>query len=242
MASPPDMSAMMADANKVSLTEQTQQRMGAERSEWSTRVLVGDGERPGVARLLSAEIDQMTSPERLTRERGKMNVGLQQQFAGAKTLRDMAQSGESGSGVGRNALRTQFAGLAAAREQGATGVRVKAKAAQAKARTGFVKMGEGMTDQVTTALGSLGQMESERANMALKKAESDADRSLRSQTSLMEMGAGLLGGFGSAAADTLGSRNKDGTYGTGDAKNDDGFLSNFGRNLSTGFSGGVIRN
>lgn len=240
MASAPDIASMMPK-NEPSKVEQAQQRMGAERSEWSTRVLVGEPGKPGVARLLSKEIDQMTSPERLTRERGKMNVGLQQQFGGAKTLRDMAQSGESGSGVGSNALNTQFAGLAAAHEQGATGVQNKAQGLQAKARIGFVKLGEGMTDTVSTALSNLGELESKRARTLLDKATTDADSKLKTQVGLMGIGTGLLGAASSAASETVGSQNKDGTYGRGDAKNDDGFLANFGRNLVTGMSGGIVR-
>lgn len=247
MASAPDISSMMPK-NEPSKVEQAQQRMGAERSEWATRVLVGDPndgyKNPGVAALLSHEIDQMYSPQRLVRERGKMNVGLQQQFSGAKTLRDMALSGETGSGVGRNALRTQYSGLAAAREQGATGVQTKARAMQEKARTGFVKMGEGITDNVTTAYNNLAQLESSRAQTLMQKAQSDAERSLRTQTGLMELGAGALGFVASAASGTLASKGTDSktgqtTYGYGDAKNSDGFLSNFGRNLGTGLSGGA---
>lgn len=228
MASAPDLSSM-TPKNEPSKVEQAQQRMGAERSEWATRVLVGDPndgyKNPGVAALLSHEIDQMYSPQRLIRERGKMNVGLQQQFSGAKTLRDMALSGETGSGVGRNAMRTQFSGLAAAREQGATGVQTKAKAMQEKARTGFVKLGEGMADNVTTAYGNLAQLESQRAKTLMDKAESEAKMSLEAQAGAMKLGAGLLGSATSAGVRTIA---------------DGGGLSDFGLNLADGFTGGAL--
>lgn len=243
MASPPDMSSMMQkDPTPV---EDAQNRMAAERSAWATRVLAGDPRDPskrGVARELSKRIDQMSSAENLGRERGRMNVGLQQRLGESNGLRQMAMSGVAGTGAASEAVRSQRFGLSSAREQGSTGLQVKTKAAQEKARTGFTKMGEGMEDTVVTHYGNLGQLEASAAEMKLKKGISDAERSLKTQTGFMEMGAGVLGGLSSAAAHTLGSQNKDGSYGSGDAKNTDGFLSNFGRNLGTGFSGGFTFN
>jgi hypothetical protein len=225
MASAPDIASMMPK-NEPSKVEQAQQRMGAERSEWSTRVLAGEPGKPGVARLLSKEIDQMYSPARLARERGKMNVGLQQQFGGAKTLRDMALKDETNSGLGNEALRGQYSALASAREQGATGVQNKAQGLQAKARIGFVKLGEGMTDTVSTHLSNLGEMESKRARTLLEKAATDADTKLRTQVGLMGIGTGLLGAATSAGTQTL---------------SDGGGWTDFGKNLATGLSGGVYR-
>lgn len=239
MASPPDMSAMMQkDPTPV---EDAQNRMAAERSAWATRVLAGDPRDPskkGVARELSKRIDQMSSAENLGRERGRMNVGLQQKLGESNSLRSMAMSGAGGSGAGANAMRSQQFGLSAAREQGSTGVQVKTRTAQEKARTGFTKMGEGMADTIVTHYGNLGQLEASAAETRLKKGVADAERSLNTQTGLMGLGAGILGGISSAAGATLNSKNKDGTYGTGDAKNNEGFLANFAGNLGTGFSGG----
>lgn len=243
MASPPDMTSLMQkDPTPV---EDAQNEMAAERSSWATRVLAGDPRDPskrGVARELSKRIDQMSSPENLGRERGRMNVGLQQKMGEANTLRSMAMSKAGGSGAASDAMRSQQFGLSAAREQGATGIQVKTKTAQEKARTGFTKMGEGMMDTIVTHYGNLGSLESKAAQTRLEKGLADADRSLKSQTGLMELGGGILGGLSSAAAHTLNSSgtNAQGetTYGYGDAKNTDGFLSNFAGNLGTGFSGG----
>lgn len=243
MASAPDMSSMMQkDPTPV---EDAQNRMAAERSAWATRVLAGDPRDPskkGVARELSKRIDQMSSAEALGRERGRMNVGLQQKLGESNSLRSMAMSGAGGTGVGANGMRSQQFGLSAAREQGSTGVQVKTRAAQEKARTGFTRMGEGMADTIVTHYGKLGELEASAAKMRLAKGIDDAERSMKSQTGMMELGAGILGSLSSAGAHTLNSKgvDKDGntTYGYGDQKNTNGFLSNFASNLGTGLSGG----
>ena len=245
MASPPDMTSLMKQ--EPSAVEVAQNEMAAERSAWATRVLAGDPRDPskrGVARELSKRIDQMSSPENLGRERGRMNVGLQQKMGEANTLRSMAMSKAGGSGAASDAMRSQQFGLSAAREQGATGIQVKTKTAQEKARTGFTKMGEGMMDTIVTHYGNLGSLESKAAQTRLEKGITDAERGFKSQVGAMEMGAGLLGMVSSAGARTLDSKGVDAqgntTYGTGDAKNTDGFAINFGRNLASGASGGAF--
>lgn len=224
MATPPDLSGLTQ--KEPTPVEDAQNRMAAERSAWATRVLAGDPRDPskkGVARELSKRIDQMSSAEALGRERGRMNVGLQQKLGESNSLRSMAMSGAGGTGVGANAMRSQQFGLSAAREQGSTGVQVKTRAAQEKARTGFTRMGEGMADTIVTHYGKLGELEASAANTRLKKGIDDAERGFRSDIGAMKLGMGVLGAATSAGAKTL---------------DDEGGFGDFAKNLASGLSGG----
>ena len=192
----PDFSSMMAD--KPNPVEDANQRMAADRQSWYMKNMVGDEKAPGAIPLLSARIDQMRNPLEQMKQRGRMNVAIQQQFSGAKTLRDRALSETTGSGVGREAMRLQFSGLKAAREQGATGLQTKMLAQQERARTGFAKIGEGMQDSIVAGYGNLADLEANAAANRLRMAETAANRSLENQAGWLGMGAGLLGGVSAA--------------------------------------------
>jgi hypothetical protein len=225
------MDSMMQE--KPNLAEAEQQRQGAAAQQRFMQTMVGGEGRPGAIPLLNERINQMANPNELAYQRGKANVGIQQQFSGAKTLRDIALAGETGSGVGRSAMRSQFSGLAAAREQAATGVQTKAKEQQEKARISFAKVGQGMGSDVISGLNQLGSLQASAAEQRLKVGEAAAERSLNQQVA----GLGALTKVAGLMAPAIGGNFKEGANGSWEW----GGLKGLGQNLATIGTGGIYK-
>lgn len=227
MASVPDMSQMMAETNKPSKSETIQNKLGAEAEADFMRNSIGTAARPGTARLLSTRIDQMTSPEKLSYQRGRLNSGVQQSFDGAGLLRNAALARSSGTGVGNAALRTGFLGLNTALSSGQASIGTKARQTQEQARVGFDKMGQGMMDNVVSGLGQLGDIESSALAAKIKAGEAAAQRSLDTQKGYMELGANVMGQVSGAASNSF---DKQGNFD----------MQTFGKKLGGGLTGGLM--
>lgn len=121
-----------------------------------------------IAKDLSSRIDNMTSDYQVGRQQGQFASATQQGFDGVGLLRAQALMHQGGSGAGTAGVESGFRGLSKALSQGGSNIYTQAKQTQEKARTGFAKMGQGMSDGITAGLGQLGQTQASNAQSQLE--------------------------------------------------------------------------
>lgn len=233
MASVPDMSQQMNQLNKKTESEIAQQKLGVEAQQDYMRDIIGTERSPGAAREYSAWIDKIASPEQVEFQKGQAAGGTHMGFNGANLLRSAAIGRSGGSGVGEGGLRTAYSGLTSALSKGTAGTGVQTQQEQNRARLGFAKIGQGMSDAVISGYNNLGAQQTQMNQTALQAAIEGAKSNLESQAGLMKVGGQVLGGLTSAAA---------GSFNGADSANPGGFnLEKFGSNLASGWSGGIYR-
>lgn len=223
----PDFSQQMQEMSKPTAAETAQHKLGTEAQRDYMRDIIGTERAPGVGRQYSDAVERIGNPGRIEFQKGQAVGGNQMGFDGSQLLRSAAIKHAGGSGVAEGGLRTGFSALNSAQTSGTAGVNTKTIQEQNKARLGIAKIGQGMSDAIIAGYNNLSANETEANRTALRATIMDAERRMDSQEGLMKAGGQVLGGMTSAATKSF---------------DENGFnFGTFGKNLATGWSGGLYR-